>query len=170
MEEILLGLIQCHFAGQSCLPYFLPRHWHDQSQGPPSGRRYPRPPGLNGTTWAGPTAASPPACSRARERARLPGSQARLAATHRAARPGGRAIAGRPKSGVLAVALIRHQLNGCGKNFPNLIETSRLRGFAPSREPVISARPARGPSSTGQPETAPKTYQKVSLRSVTLWW
>jgi hypothetical protein len=35
--------------------------------------------------------------------------------------------------------------------------SSELRGFAPSHEPVISARLARGPARTGLPETALKT-------------
>ncbi|MDD4650823.1 MAG: hypothetical protein PHQ34_01200 [Methanothrix sp.] len=47
-------------------------------------------PRANGKTWARPTAAPPPARgSRARERPPASGYRARLAATHRAAGPGG---------------------------------------------------------------------------------
>jgi len=84
-------------------------------------------------------------CSRARERRRLqPGLLATTATTHRAAKPEGRAPAGPPKPGVLAVAIMRYRLRWKSiRRGGIVILSSELRGFAPSCEPYFALKPRR---------------------------
>jgi len=121
---------------------------------------------LDGTTGAGPTAASPPVRAPApvsERRCRAPGPA--WPPTHRAAGPGG-ASAGWPTQAWSA----------CSCFYPTSVKWVwqelflSHRNFAASHEPVILARPARGPASTGQPE-APGRLTKKSLCALCLrWW
>jgi hypothetical protein len=80
-EEMLLELIQCHLARQSCLPYSSRRYRHDRSQGPLSVCRYQRQQGSMSQPGLANRCAPARTCARARKRAATAGHRARLTAT-----------------------------------------------------------------------------------------